>query len=888
MKNILKSVLDTTDNERIEALEELISSCPHLTDIELSYIDFIMKSYTDIGQTPTLNIMLSNFPELENSLPDAKYLEINDLLYSIKSLINQRKTKIASLNIMDLASKISNRGITENDIEALREFIPDEVTSVNEKAYDFRYFKDKYIKDKDKPTGLITNIAQVDELIGGCNAGTVTTILAYTSQFKCVSQDEYINTTNGMLKIKDIYRDFKQGKRVQVLSEEGFRDITHVHFEGVKDSIIVNVNGRNIETSPIHRFRVYRHGELVWVMAKDLVKGDKVALKYEEAFGTNEGNVDLYYLLGCLVGDGGASSPKGDNYDYQSEICIGVPESKLSLGLDSIFNNLFKTYSVTFLKASKKRQDSWRYRASLNQLRDSSMKKNFVFLLNKNSDTKSIPKELFTMNKDCVRAFLQGYFDTDGSNSELRGNYITLSSNSYNALLDVSRLLSMFCIQARIIRVSDKAWRLQLLPKDSKKFLDEIGFRNILKQGRDEYITKTDMIPCQEGIYNYLISNGYKIGHTLQGIANPKRLCVNRDKLIRVMNEYEFLKDIPLLKEIFDNDLSFGDVMSISKGKSRMFDLTVEGSPTYIVNGCVTHNTTLACNMAYHNSYNLGYNIAVISLEMPREDYLYNILGRHSVDAKFTKYPFVPHGKIRHHDLSDEEEEYLLNDVLNDLVDNSKGMLFVLDETDFRNMSYTEIRETLYRIDDICMEKTGTSLDAIVIDHAHLLKFTDNANSRNKSEAAIVNDYISFFRRLTQKFRKTDELDENGNPVYKMLSTILLAQSNRTGFENACKKKGEYSLLAIAEFNEIERASYRVLSIWTDDVLKASKEAMMCVLKNRGGSTQYVPMSVYADGESYVFGDIDNGGVGGEAFEIGETLDIDDFSDLLGGDMGLL
>ena len=482
MKNILKSVLDTTDNERIEALEELISNCPHLTDIELSYIDFIMKSYTDIGQTPTLNIMLSNFPELENSLPDAKYLEINDLLYSIKSLINQRKTKIASLNIMDLASKISNRGITENDIEALREFIPDEVTSVNEKAYDFRYFKDKYIKDKDKPTGLITNIAQVDELIGGCNAGTVTTILAYTSQFK----------------------------------------------------------------------------------------------------------------------------------------------------------------------------------------------------------------------------------------------------------------------------------------------------------------------------------------------------------------------------------------------------------------------STLACNMAYHNSYNLGYNIAVISLEMPREDYLYNILGRHSVDAKFTKYPFVPHGKIRHHDLSDEEEEYLLNDVLNDLVDNSKGMLFVLDETDFRNMSYTEIRETLYRIDDICMEKTGTSLDAIVIDHAHLLKFTDNANSRNKSEAAIVNDYISFFRRLTQKFRKTDELDENGNPVYKMLSTILLAQSNRTGFENACKKKGEYSLLAIAEFNEIERASYRVLSIWTDDVLKASKEAMMCVLKNRGGSTQYVPMSVYADGESYVFGDIDNGGVGGEAFEIGETLDIDDFSDLLGDDMGLL
>lgn len=480
MKNVIKSLINRTDSSYVEILEDLVSTCKHITDKELEYFDFILKSFNDLDQTPTETVLIQTFPELEITLANAKTLSVDDLAYHVKSLINSRKAKMASLSIMDLASKIEKEGLSDNDIESLKEYIPDTVENINENAYDFSFFKKKYIEDKNKPTGLLTGVEQVDEIVGGLTIGTVNTIAAFTSQFKS---------------------------------------------------------------------------------------------------------------------------------------CWGS-------------------------------------------------------------------------------------------------------------------------------------------------------------------------------------------------------------------------------------------------------------------------------NIAYNNTYNLGYNIAVLSLEVPREDYLYNMLGRHSCDSKFNKFPFIPHDKIRRRQLTEEEETYLLDEVLKDYNENAKGKLFILDETDFKNMSYSEIRETLYKVDDICFEKTGTGLDFIVVDHAHLLKFTDNATSKGKSEAGIVNDYISFFRRMTVKFRKTGELDEKGNHVYRQIGTLLLAQTNRQGFDNAVKKRGQYSLLAIAEFNEIERASYRIFTIWTDDILKEAKEAMVCILKNRSGRTQYEPMTVFADGEAYMFGDSDSAG-DMTTLQISDSLDVDDFSDLLGGDLGI-
>ena len=94
-------------------------------------------------------------------------------------------------------------------------------------------------------------------------------------------------------------------------------------------------------------------------------------------------------------------------------------------------------------------------------------------------------------------------------------------------------------------------------------------------------------------------------------------------------------------------------------------------------------------NMAYHNSYNLGYNVCLISLEVSKRDVFWNLLSRHSYNERFTKYGYIPHEDIRKAVLSKEKEDYLFGEVEKDLKENSKGKLIVLDETDFSDMSFS-------------------------------------------------------------------------------------------------------------------------------------------------------------------------------------------------------
>ena len=49
-------------------------------------------------------------------------------------------------------------------------------------------------------------------------------------------------------------------------------------------------------------------------------------------------------------------------------------------------------------------------------------------------------------------------------------------------------------------------------------------------------------------------------------------------------------------------------------------------------------------NMAYNNTYNLGYNVCFISLEVSKRDILWNLLSRHSYDSreKYLSLSLIP------------------------------------------------------------------------------------------------------------------------------------------------------------------------------------------------------------------------------------------------------
>lgn len=275
------------------------------------------------------------------------------------------------------------------------------------------------------------------------------------------------------------------------------------------------------------------------------------------------------------------------------------------------------------------------------------------------------------------------------------------------------------------------------------------------------------------------------------------------------------------------------------------------GSMTTILGYVASYKTTLAMNIVYENCIHNNYNICIISLEVSKEEALASLLGIHSTSDKFksgeySDIEYLPHTKIKRTELTPREEEFLFNEVTPDFF-NTGGEVKVLDETDFSTFSFSEIRNHLEKVDDEFIKKTGKGLDALVVDHIHLFKFTEGGNRDGNAE---INKYTSYFRKLSQAFRPYT--DENGVRQYSKLCVILLAQANREGWKRAVKNNGRYDLRAIAEANELERGSHVVLSIYTDDNMKQAQEAGVMILKNRSGATTPDPVIVYANPIAYV------------------------------------
>lgn len=280
--------------------------------------------------------------------------------------------------------------------------------------------------------------------------------------------------------------------------------------------------------------------------------------------------------------------------------------------------------------------------------------------------------------------------------------------------------------------------------------------------------------------------------------------------------------------------------------------------------------TTWATNIAYNNSMKLNYNICIVSLEVSKEDVMYNILSRHSTDNKFIKYPAIPHQKIRQCELNENEEEYLMNVIMPDFYQ-SGGHLCILDETDFVTFSPGEIRKVLEREDDKCIQKTGAGFDAVIWDHANLFKFT---SLRGGNTGDVINEYASFIRKLSIAFRRIP-----GTREFRKLCMLILAQANREGYKRAVKQSGSYDMRAISEANELERGSQQIFSIYTSEDLKLAKEALVQIHKNRTGAVMIDPVSIYVDPVVYVAGE--------ELEGFSEMINTDELGELFEGNMDL-
>ena len=117
------------------------------------------------------------------------------------------------------------------------------------------------------------------------------------------------------------------------------------------------------------------------------------------------------------------------------------------------------------------------------------------------------------------------------------------------------------------------------------------------------------------------------------------------------------------------------------------------------------------------------------------------------------------------------------------------------------------------------------------------------------NETSVVNTYVSFFRQCCLNWVKSN----------KQIAVLILSQASREGWKDAVRHEGKYKLTALAEANELERASSLVLSTYSSDTLKQVNEAKVQILKNRDGQVWSEPAEVFVDPKYYIFGDIQEG-----------------------------
>lgn len=772
MRNVIYSCLSKSDPYYVDYLRIFEEEADNykkqfkidgvLSDVERKFMDFIIKSYEVSGETPSLDLFVKMFSEypVEDDLRIAEEIGINDFRVYIFNLIDKRVNKYIANRLDELNAKVKSDGITD---DIAQEFTKLTSLSNRNKAKDINIeidSKQEYDNKKLRPVGLVTGIPEIDDKIGGMSPGTVTTIAGFTSQYKCVSENERVYTNRGLLTMKEIY-NIGVHSDLMVQSEFGMRKLVAVHDEGIKNSYIVYIGGIPIETSPVHRFRVLTDNGLEWVEAQNLKCGDRIVQSLKKY--THDG--------------------------YRGNESYWVGKAKLIAKTRECFD-----------------------------------------------DT------LFTESLNCWKAFISELFRHIGY--VIKGGKTFMYFLNDKKAYSVSRLLSAIGISTVFV--------------NSKLFIKgSVSLQHFINVvGLDTY---------SEVANNLSLSEMHD-----EDLGNSEFIPISKDDI------YEF----------FGSELTWNTVTDIEQSECYMYDLTVDGSPTYCLNGYVTHNTTMSLNIAHLNAYELGYNICYLSLETPKEDINWNLLSCHSYSTKFQRYNFVSHAKMRWGTMTADEEDFIFNevepDLKNDYIDDEgntrkRGKVIILDESDFKTFSFGEISSVIEKVDD----KLGGKLDCVIVDYIQLCKFsgqgvTYDANSQ-------INSYVTFFRRLAQNFKK--EIKEDGTEEVRQLTMILLAQINRSSWQKASRNDGRYDITCLADANELERGSARVFTTYTSEDLKARKSAQVQILKNRAGQTMYDPVTVYADGEAYVFMSEDgmNSSFGGDGLASVESAfaSMDDSFDFL-------
>ncbi len=372
--------------------------------------------------------------------------------------------------------------------------------------------------------------------------------------------------------------------------------------EGARGDISLN-DFRKILT----KFNISENQIVSYINSLALYKGKTIKIpKYL--------NEDLLYFAGLIAGDGNLS------------------EEKYSVKVRFVNNN--KVLMNRFKKLSKKL-------FGINCYLSSERSESYGFcslivseILNK-LGTPISPKShkidmsnlLLNLSNNLVASFIAGYFDCDGDAVERKKNegscIIEISSSSKIILKKINLVLLRWGILSRvrkktkdknpsvkstgkIIKAKHSKYILTIFGKENfVKFKENIKIRHPSKIRKlnkiinkiNKYSTNVDVIPNSTNFIKHL-KKTHGFSYTELGFRLNKKTNISRNKFRKTIPHIMTLvgnsDELTFLEKVSNSDIFWDQIKEVKEIKPKydyVYDLTVDHSHNFLVNGVVVHNT---------------------------------------------------------------------------------------------------------------------------------------------------------------------------------------------------------------------------------------------------------------------------------------------------------
>lgn len=582
--------------------------------------------------------------QLVNSTPTSVHAEVYGRLVE-RAAVRRRlmaasdEIKALALNeemtveqvIADAESRLFD--VTERQMS--KELIP-----MREAVSDYFDRIEYLMANRNAPLGVPSGFKDLDKLLGGFQKSDLIIFAGRPGMGKCVAAGTLIATEHGLVSIESLLPQNIKGinddeggtyypLNMGIQTPEGIKQISHFYDSGMRPTLRFQTRaGYSLTGTHVHPVLVLSpSGHKVWKPLNELNCGDYVAVqRHEPVWGTSidlpnftfdyyksgytskpnlplQMTIDLAYMLGLLAGDGNLTR---SNYvslsSSDQEIIKDFYEWAASMGLVARHRAAYDhTISSVVL-------NTW-----LNHIG-----------LNGYAHEKKIPSTLLHAPKECVRAFLQGLFDTD-AHAELKNGYIQFVSTSAILARQVHTLLLQFGIVSKITFKSNAyrgAWLIRITGDNARTFYENVGFRLERKQSRRNLLpiksnANLDVIPyLPETNVGFRKTNYRKY---FRGIKSPSYAKLQQ------IAEYA-----PIVSDLLEPQFYWDEVVNIEDaGPQHCYDLTVPDGHAFVANGIVNHNTSFMLSAAL-NMARLGQRIAIFSMEMGVEQIVQRLISMES------------------------------------------------------------------------------------------------------------------------------------------------------------------------------------------------------------------------------------------------------------------